>query len=440
MAKILQPRQEKDGASCREAIETTAEFFSNSTALELVRPDPRADETSLLWWDGNSATIGQQFDVSGKFYRPPRSNSASLRALRLPRRAAPYGSTRDLFNDFCKLFAQYTDIAEDYVRLVGHFILGDWLADRLPVAPFLSIIAPLGAAKAHLLRLLASVCRRPLILAEATPAALCALANLMPTFLFDEPNLNRRAERFLYASNNYHDFAHGNGKILDAFSAKVICSREPLRDALLASQAVEIILPPAGRQVPFLEDPVSEQIADEFQSKLLQYRLTNLGRIRPPEIDVSELTAPMQDVARALASCVVDDEALQLDVVRLLRQSDEDVRFHPSMEYQSVIIEGLLFCCHEGRSQVLSGELADIINTIWQKRGEGRQTTPESVGRKLWALGLRTVPIDGAGNGLRLTEAVRARIHTLAKAYRVPSLQQAAQEECPHCKVGIGKQ
>jgi hypothetical protein len=346
-----------------------------------------------------------------------------------------------MFNDICKLLSEYTDITEDHVRRIAYFILGSWLADCLLVAPFLFILAPLGTPRAQLLRLLSCLCRRPLMLAEATPAAISSLAIMRPTYLFDEPNLSQRAERFLHATNNCGRSAVRNGRIMDVFSAKVICSREPLRDALLVSQALEITLSPAGRQVPFLEDSVCAQIADEFQSKLLCYRLTNVGRIRTPEIDVSELTAPMQDLARALASCVVDDEELQLGVVRLLRERDQDVYLDPSTELGSAILEALLFCCHsEGRSQVLSGELADVVNTIWKKRGEGRQIKPESVGWKLQALDLRTEPIDGAGKGLRLTEAVRARIHTLAKAYRITSLRQAAQEECPHCNVSIGKQ
>jgi hypothetical protein len=253
--------------------------------------------------------------------------------------------------------------------------------------------------------------------------------------------LSRRAERFLYATNSYGRITPMHDRFVDVYSAKLICSQEPLRDAFLASQALRITLSPAGRQVPFLEHTKCEQIAGEFQAKLLQYRLTNLGRIRTPEIDVVELTPPMQDVARALATCVAGDEELQLGVVRLLHESDADVRLHPSIEFESVILEGLLFCCHtEGRSQMLSGELADIVNTIWAKRSEGRQTTPESVGWKLRALDLRTEPIDGAGRGLRLTEAVRTRIHILAQAYRVPSLRQAAQEGCPHCNVGFGKE
>jgi hypothetical protein len=219
MARILQPKEEKDGATCREAIETTGEVFPDGTTLELIRRDSGAGETTLLRWDGSSATIGEQFEVNGKIYRAPELNS-TLRALRLPGRVAPYGSTRDLFDDILKLLIEYTDIAEEHVRKILFFILGCWLVDRLLVAPFLSVIDPLSVAKGQLLRLLSSLCRRPLMLAEATPAALSSLASLRPTFLFDEPNLSRRAERFLYATNNHSHTFLRNDRIVDVFPPK----------------------------------------------------------------------------------------------------------------------------------------------------------------------------------------------------------------------------
>lgn len=45
-------------ATRREAIETTGEVFSDGTALELIRLDSEPNETSLMRWDGKSATIG----------------------------------------------------------------------------------------------------------------------------------------------------------------------------------------------------------------------------------------------------------------------------------------------------------------------------------------------------------------------------------------------
>lgn len=102
-------------AARREAIETTGEVFSDGTALELIRLDSETDETSLLRWDGKSATSGQQFEVNGKIYRAPQLQSSSVRALRLPGRIAPFGSTRDLFDGIRNVLNEYTDLAESHV-------------------------------------------------------------------------------------------------------------------------------------------------------------------------------------------------------------------------------------------------------------------------------------------------------------------------------------
>jgi hypothetical protein len=171
----------------------------------------------------------------------------------------------------------------------------------------------------------------------------------------------------------------------------------------------------------------------------LQYRLENLSRIRTPDIDVSELAVPLQDVARTIASCIVDDGDLQLGVVHFLRGRDLDGHLDSSVELGSAVLEGLLFCCHGTESQVLCGKLADIVNVIWEKRGEGRETTPEAVGWKLRTLDLSTERIDNVGKGLRLSESIRLRIHNLAKAYRVPSLQPSAIGDCAHCKAVLGQ-
>lgn len=421
-------------------VRTTGEAFSDGTMLELILDSDRTNEVSLLAWDGKDASISKRFEHDGKVYVPPRLNSTVLRALHLPVNIASYGSTRDLFNYLRRVLTRFTNLTETFICQIAYFILGSCLVDCLSVAPFLSIIAPVGAPRAQLFRLLSSLCRRPLILAEATPTAIsCLPIHLRPTYLFDEPHLSWRAQRLLYSTHNRGRVIIRNGGIIDLFSAKVICSREPLRDPLLASQALQITLPPTCQQLPFLENVDCMQIADEFQPKLLMYRLTNYGKVRTPEIDVSDLTAPMQDVARALGSCVVGDEELQRGVVQLLRERDQEVRIERSLQPESAILEALLFCSHdEGRSHVLCGELADIANTMWAKRGDGQQTTPESVGWKLRALDLHSEPIGSEGRGLRLTETVRARVHRLAQEYGVPSLRQAAKKGCPHCERSSG--
>lgn len=437
MPKTPGSKQRNGGASGLEAIETTAEVFPDGTALELIRAD-EASNTSLVRWDGTSATIGHEFEVNGKIYRPPRVNSTAIRALRLPSGIAPYGSTGDLFSRIMKLFAEYTDLDASAVRQLAHFVFACWLVDELLVAPMLLIIAPLGGARGQLLRLLSILCRRALLLAEVTPAAISRVADLRPTFFFDEPTMTRRAGRLLYTTTNHRYFVLGNGRVGDAPSAKVIFSQEALRDRFLTGHALELIMSPTGRSVPLLEPGACKQIEAEFQSKLLRYRLINIGKIRPAAFDVGELPGQLQDVARALAAAV-DDPELQVGIVQLLRARGQAAHLDSSAELGSAVLEALLFCCHcDGWSQVRSGEVADIVNTIWENRSEDRQTSPESVGWKLLALGLHTEPLGGAGNGLLLTEAIRAKIHSLAKGYRIPTLLQAARPDCPHCKANAG--
>jgi hypothetical protein len=59
-----------------------------------------------------------------------------------PRGAEPYESESRLKTDIGDLIRRYVSVNEDYVRPLVSFVLASWIADRLPVAPYLSI--PLG--------------------------------------------------------------------------------------------------------------------------------------------------------------------------------------------------------------------------------------------------------------------------------------------------------
>lgn len=422
----------QDAAPGPEEIETAGEAFADGTMLELIREGSR---TSLVRWDGNKASIGQRFYQDGRVYVPRRLDSTIVRALRLPENVAPYGSARELFNGVSLVLTRFTRLPERFVSQIVYFLFGTWLVDCLLVAPFLYIVAPVGSARAQLLRLLSVLCRRALMLADASPSTLCsAPIHLAPTFFFDEANLSDRFLKFLYSTNTRGNVAFRNQRMLDVFSAKVVCSQEPLVDPLLGSQALQVVLEPTCGDLPVLAPEVVEQIAAEFQPQFLMYRLKNHRQARTPGFDVSDLTGPMQDLARALGASIVEDDELQHGVIPLLRERDQDVQVERSTSVEGTILEAAVFHTHlDGRSYVLSGELADTINTLWAERGEGRRTSPESVGRKLNALGLHTEPIGGRGNGLQLTEAVRARLHELLRIYDVRCLQRVTKDGCRHC-------
>jgi len=420
---------------------TAGEVFSNGVVLDLVR-DPDTGRVGLLSRTGTETRLATQFEFAGKIYIPANVDPTVLAALRLPGNCPPVAPpTRELFDDVCRKLAEFTALPEHPLRQVAYFIFATWLADRILGAPFLWVTAPCAADGSEFLQLLALFCRRSLLLSADSTAGLWTLPMyLRPTLLLDGAELTAPMQKFLHASNSKGIHCAKRGQALDLYCAKAICSQDSLRDPALASSAVQISLPPRRAQRPTLTQEVSKAIADIFQAKLLGYRLAHLQQVATPDIDVQGLTPVTQGLARSLAACIFGDEKLQSEVVPLLRDQDRETTDERATGLESVILEALLHCCHEGdRSTLRASELAEATNTVLSRKGHKLRVSPETVGWKLRYFRLRTEPIGSGGNGLWLLDDVRRRIHNLAGEYRVPLDPQGAPQGCPHCSNSTGE-
>ena len=410
----------KNSGTTTGLIPTASEVLPDGTILDLVREQGNG-AVGFLTQDGDLYRIVSRFEYEGKTYIPASADPSILSALRLPTRAASYTSTQELFSEIRKLLALYNDLPEQYLSQITYFIFGTWLVDRVPMAPFLSIVAPPTAPRGVILQLLSLLCRRSLLLTADNPAGLWTLPmHLRPTLLLDAAELGVSFQKFLRASNCQGIYFPRNGQALDLYCAKAVCSPEPLRNSSLAASALQISLAPTRRELPALSEEVSHRIAEEFQAKLLMYRTRNYTHVRTPDFDVPGLTSPTQCLALSLGACIVDDDKLQAELIPLLRQQDREFQVERSAGLESVILEALLCCSHEnGRSTVRVAEVAEIANTVLARRDEILRVSPETVGRRLKSIGFRTEPIGSGGNGLRLLSQVRATIHRLAHEYGI---------------------
>jgi len=412
-------------------IPTTCEVLANGTVLDLVR-DEGSGQVGFLARDGDRYRVVGRVEYDDKTFVPVSADPTVWAALRLPTGVASYASTRELFDEIRKLLAKYCDLPEESILQIVYFIFGTWLADRVPIAPFLSIVAPASAPRGILLQLLSLLCRRSLLLTAENPAGLWTLPMyLRPTLLLDTAELNIPVQKFLRASSTQGIHFPRGGRALDLYCAKAVCAPEPLHDPLLAGLALQISLLPTRRELPALSADASHQIAEEFQAKFLMYRTKAHPLVRLPSFDLAGLTAPTQSLARSVAACIVDDDKLQAGLVPLLQQQDQKFQTERKAGLESVILEALLSCCHEaGRSAVRAAELAEITNTVLARRGEILRISPETVGHRLKSLGFRTEPIGSGGKGLWLLSDVCAAIHRIAHEYGV---QQNPKDGCAHC-------
>ena len=77
----------------------------------------------------------------------------------------------------------------------------------------------------------------------------------------------------------------------------------------------------------------------------------------------------------------------------------------------------MLVLSRQEREHVFTSEIAAEVNRLVELRGERSKMKPETVGRRLCQLGLRTRPLSQAGNGLTFDKATVAKVQQLAAMY-----------------------
>src|SRR5271170_5634014 len=429
MAKQNEPEKAK-------AIPTGGQIFADGVALELLRDSSAPEELRLLSWRGKILDEGSQMSIGGHRYEPVRVNRSIATALRFPVRVAPRESTRELFTDVHRLLRDHLGQLDSCITAMVFTIFAAWLSPVLPMAPILSIYAPVGSPKNLTLQLLSLLCPRPLCMAGVKRSDLLRMPmKLRPTLLLAEPDLQPAVRNILHASAHRGFYVPSGDGVRDLYGPKIIMtSKSPYIDSLEA-EVLQIALIPVSGQRPPLDKKTTEQVAEEFQARFLGYFLQNFSAVPLPTFDVSDLAAPIQDLARAFGAAIIGDTELQAGILPLLRTLDEKIRADRACTSDAVVLEALLFFIHEGgSSKVRTDNIAEKVCAIYSGRGSDEQPSAESVGWAMRRLGIPSGRINRAGNGVELNVSTCQLIHRLAKSHGVRAMDGGLREECRYCR------
>jgi hypothetical protein len=276
-------------------VRTSTKVFPDGSILELVRIP--GGELNFLIWNGKSAKTAGQFVWQGETFAPLRIDPTILHLLQLPSNTANYGSTRKLFTEISDLISR-AGVDDCVVKVMSFCAFATWMADYLPVAPFLWIVAPPMTAVEPLLQVVHQLFRRSLVVSDISAARFRVLpADLWPTLIMEVCHQSGQVLSLLRASKWHRALIAADGKAVDAFGARIVFAREPLRDPANAGFPLEVVLPPTRQYVPLMSSSESERIAAEYQAKLLHYRILNSAKVRTPAFDLNQFTIPMQETA-----------------------------------------------------------------------------------------------------------------------------------------------
>jgi len=414
-------------------VPTAGAVFTDGL-IELIRSPDTADLTLFLV-DPENTTIRSRVRIGSRTFVPAKLDPTITRAMRFPEKPVSHGSVGGMVEEISKLLSRHSGLNDRSALITALFVLASWVIEVLPSGPQVRFVGSTRAEMVQLPRLLACLCRHAVALAEVDAAGLFSLpVGLYPTLMIRQPRLKGRLRWLLDAASLGGFYTMRNGGLLDLHTAIATFS-ESSDESSPAAAVVEIPVTVASLQPALLGVRVEDEIAREFQDKLLSYRVNYLNKVNASTFDAPHLAFPMRQVARCLGACVPDDPELQSALVAALEDRDKYIRVERSTSLEAVVIEALLSYLHdpERRASVHVGEITDRLNEILRGRGANRDLKPRRVGSILRALGFETRDIDSAGRGMLLVEAVNQSVHRLAWQFPVPSVRNGT-EQCPLCQ------
>jgi len=401
-------------------IATSGEVFDGAM-IELIQ-DIATDSLRLLLWDGATKTIGPIVKYKGRFYEPTAISRSLLRAMTLPTHSSPQGLTRALLAEISKLAADLILLPEKLASLIGRFVLCTWLLEATQIAPALAITGPDISRGIQLLDLLHCLSRHPVRMSAVTPAALCSLPSALGcTLLISQSTISGKMQRFLDDISRRGQKIPSRGALVDLYGCQAIHSESDFQNGPWSPRYIQIPMLATAQPLPILDASTQSCIASEFQPKLLDFRLVNLGKACSTRFDMVGFSHQLRPLAQSLAAATPEDADLQAEVAELLKDEEKDVRSANWVDLSTVAIEAILVACDERKGPIAYvGELAEIAQEIMKRRGKKADIDPGALGKKLKFLGFTTEPRDARGVSLALTESVCSLAHQLSRDFDVP--------------------
>jgi len=357
-----------------------------------------------------------------------------------PTGTADYGTTSDLFSNIKMAIKGQTHLCDRDCALLTLWIIATWLHIAIPLAPGLAITGCAHEADV-VLRTLRALCYHPVLLVGVNSATLESIRwRVNPTLLIVEPALSTRMAVLLGCSTGRGYLARikaDEGQSYprpDYFGPKAVY----LGEEISANSELRHYLRIHTSTVPQIESqpavPLSEELKQSMQNQLLKYRLESMPAVIASEFNVVGLSPEANAIAAALGRCIVGAPQLQAEIVSLLTPFSDHQLAERIDDLGMLAIGAGLTLCHQGKNQVLVGEVAAEVNRIQKERGERIVYSPEKVGHRLRKAGLITRRLGAAGNGLILDLATRTLLHDVAGAYGCVGLTNGNENlHCPLC-------
>ncbi len=349
----------------------------------------------------------------------PENTSPAIQSTRSTPHAAVsitrgQSTAAQIFSGMTKVIVDQTQLQKYVADLDAFWASSTWFQGALPIIPCLVITGPAHEAMV-LLGTLKDLCRRAGLVAEFRRADLRDLNFNFQTVLISAPNLDNRAAALLGNITNPGFITMDQGSSLRCASSRAIYVGEDLLVQKI-QHSIQVNVTRTAAEPPTAAEWQQRSLM-ALPEQLEHYRCTNIEQVRRSAFAPYGVASGTAAVAKALGSCIIDAPELRNKLVAHLKALDQQDRSQQSGTIETLVVEATLTLSRQGRDHAFTSGIATEANRLAELRGGGPKLKPETVGRRLCKLGLRTQRLTSDGNGLTFDRTTLDQIQKLAATY-----------------------
>jgi len=411
----------------------------DGSIVEIIEDPADPSRTRFAIFKQGRVRFADRMEGRGQILVPVPRTVVGLSDVKLPSGVMNYGSITRLVYTIFEFIRCAVDVPIPYAIVLAAYVPYTWVADKLPMAVYLSIVGLPQSGKSTLLELLSLLCRRPLLVSDISQAAVYrACSDFGVTLLIDEidwHSSNASALRqLLRAGTGRSARALRIRESSFSFGPKVFGSLETCSDSALNDRCIRIpMTETAKRGLRKPGDPDMLKCAAILQQQLLKFRLNSHKSIRAAAIPGAEEMRPRsRDLLGSLAAPVARVQRLGRGLLAIIKARHDPLTRESLAPRQEALVAVLFNSIHRfpALTSMRVKHLAEFANLLLHEGGERMRLTDKAAGTILRDLGFGNMQRTNHGWILWLDAAAQKRVHQLVKTHDNRYIDAADVELC----------
>jgi len=371
------------------------------------------NEVAFLVGNGDGIAIQHEIEIDGEIFSPPLKSQIPwllpraekvLELFELEDGLPANESDGALYDDLKDYHKRISELpSEEYYDLITAWDFHTYLQEKLQYSPIICFFAVPERGKTRTGKGIINLAYRGIHVESLREAYIFRVANdLRVSLFFDVKDIWRKAEkngsedillqRFEKGSTVPRVIYPDRGALRDTvyyriFGPTIIGTNEPVH-RILGTRAIQINMPETCSQ---FESDVTPESALELKERLVCFRARHMGQElpeapKPARGRLGDILKPIFQIVK-----LVQPER-ESALSSLVQQLEDDRKLEKSESIEALILGGVLALAHKIENGLLAQK--EIVSHINEDRPEKRKFTPQLIGKRLVALGIKKAKLS----------------------------------------------